>query len=192
VGGFWDGGFTDYGTAIGTVGLALVTTAAVVREGRERRELKAERDAERARADRLERQRAEQEALLLRRRLAEGVSCYLGSMERDSPNVVTASGSAPKVGAGPVECAIIQNLADKPIHKVAVHWQNAVNPDQRSVIEFGGLLEVVPARGRYGVVRPESLAQWHATQLGLQVDFTDANGMRWSRCNDGSLEELTT
>jgi len=65
VSGFWDGSATDCGTAVGTVGLALITTVAAFREAKDRRELKAERDAARARTELLEQQnvqRAQAEA----------------------------------------------------------------------------------------------------------------------------------
>lgn len=108
-------------------------------------------------------------------------------MERDPVYVVSASGGPPKSGLGPVECAVIQNVADKPIRKVELRWQNAMNPDPagEASIESAGLLEVVPALGRMGVVKPDSLSSWHSSQLALLVFFTDYNGNRWARRNEG-------
>jgi hypothetical protein len=76
VSGFWAGTFTDYGTAVGTVGLAAITTLSVHREARDRRELKAERDAARNRVAELERLQAERKAQQARRAHAKPVSCY--------------------------------------------------------------------------------------------------------------------
>lgn len=194
--GFWDGTATDWGTSVGTVGLALISTVSVIREGRERKELKDERDVARRRTEELEQQnteRAEREAAVAvrmeRRRLADGVSCQMGLMPRDPVLVSTASGTAPTNGQGPVECAIIQNVSDRPIRQIEVRWLDVKQADHAIApsIVFGGLLDVVPAFGRHGVVKPDAISGYYSSQVALLVLFTDANDLRWARGNDGRL-----
>jgi hypothetical protein len=72
-GHFFRGSFTDYATAIGTVGLAAMTSIAVRGEASERKNLRAERDTavkreleERIRADAFEREEAGRAAAVAR------------------------------------------------------------------------------------------------------------------------------
>ena len=197
--GFWDGSFTDYGTAIGTVGLALITTISVLREAQDRKILRAERDAARGRAEQLEadeRARKDEEqrrqAEPLRRIPAESVWCYQDAKERDAKVVITTTGGAPPAGRDLVECAVVQNMGDKPIRDVEIGWYNAAATDisKQTPVDFGGLLPVVPALGSRAVMRPESMSTWHRTQLILAIRFTDINGVRWMRREDGRLTEI--
>jgi len=193
VSGFWDGTFTDYGTAVGTVGLAAITTLSVYREARDRRELKAERDAARNRAAALERLQAEREAQQARRAHAESVSCHIGPWSYDPEIATILPGDGIWLPDAVLECAVIQNRGDKPIRKVDLVWQSLAAPDPKgeAYVAMGGSIETVPPGQARAISRPSSLAGWNRNQLNLLVKFDDANGVRWAIKDDGTLYEAT-
>jgi hypothetical protein len=165
----------------------------VYREARDRRELKAERDAARNRAAALERLQAEREAQRARRAHAESVSCYIGPWSYD-PEIATI---LPRDGIwlpdAVLECAVIQNRGDKPIRKVDLVWQSRVAPDPKgeAYVATGGSIEIVPPGQARAISRPSSLAGWNRNQLNLLVKFDDSNGVRWAIKDDGTLYEVT-
>ncbi|MER5262264.1 hypothetical protein ABTZ99_09315 [Actinosynnema sp. NPDC002837] len=98
---------------------------------------------------------------------------------------------------GPQEMGIrFSNLSHLPVRSVTVHIE--INGICRESISFNS---IPPDRGDYG--SPE-LTQWvngHARRvfestgipemkMGVVIDFTDANGRRWRRDENGYLEAL--
>jgi hypothetical protein len=185
--GFWDGGFTDYGTSVGTVSLATITAVVAWREGIERRKLRAERDAATARADRVEQQQAADASRRAKRVPADGVSCYLDSVAYDPETVLATSGDDTPAPGSIMLSAIVRNLTEAPIRDVEVLWQNAAGPADTPSVVPSSLIPVVPPASLRALRRPNSMQSWHRPQMAITVRFTDTNGNRWARRDDGRL-----
>jgi hypothetical protein len=193
VGRFWDGSFTDYGTAVGTVGLAALAAWTAVREGKERKQLRKERDEARAETARLKGAEEEREALTNKRLYASSVSCYIDRVAYD-PDIVTmppGEGGVPMAGAS-MECGVVRNMSDKPIRNVEVIWQRTDGSGPVHDVAIAGpvLVPLVPL-GFRAVRRPSELdPSWNRTNLTLLIKFDDFNGCRWARREDGRLYEV--
>jgi hypothetical protein len=190
VAGFWDANAADWGTAVGTVGLALITTVSVLREARDRRELRAERDAARHQAMVADRRAAELQAAAALRNRAEAVSCRIG-LDRYDPAVIRYVGAGVVPSDGNVlECALVQNLGDRPIRNVVICWAVRGSSQPSDAGRDEQAIGVVPAMGARGSTRPDHLAAHDRNDLAIRVRFDDVNGVRWQIGDDGSLAEI--
>jgi hypothetical protein len=191
VGTFFHGDFVGYGTAVGTVGLALVTTLALRSEVAERRELRAERDQARAETKRLEDEKAAEAATYARGLLASGISCHIGPTRYDPEIFVDAGDGGVPIEDAVIDSAVIRNMSDQAIRRIDVHWQNNAGPEPpaTAAVETRSV-DFVPAHGIRVIRQPGSLASWGRNQLALLISFDDANGVRWSLRDNGQRWEI--
>jgi hypothetical protein len=200
VNGFWSGAFTDYGTAVGTLGLAAITTVVAIRESGERRELRAERDIARRQARDAEAREAaaaltaaEKEAAKKaeadRRAQAEQVQASFSVYPYDSSWVVVdeppAKSDATLLGV------MVRNRSKGPIDEVDVHWFDW--QDTGKVLETDDIGPLTAGSWRV-LARPRAVADRNKTAAATMiVTFTDARGVRWLRVvNGGAVQEIAS